>query len=275
MADRIRSPFVARLATLAAATTLLGCTAGPAAEHTLDLGPERPARVPISRGDLLPWTRPGFVGPARLEAMGEHAECVARFEIVEGPDAGAILIESRRPGPTDRSWLVSRRLEDEAGPREERLLVLDADDGPLVMPSMLNFVRGVRVEMDPPTIVLPALIDPAQPITRELRMRLPLLANPRRLRDRGIGTSELTYPHDQRVRTPAGIFNARLLREVFTSRLGTATAVRATDRWFAPGVGLIAERWVEDVRVLGVVVERSRQAIRILPPAADRPATGP
>lgn len=252
-----------------------GCAAGPAADDPLELGPLRPPRGTLARADLLPWTSPHFKGTTRFESIAEGDAPTTRFEIVEGPDTGALLIETRRPGPTERSWLVSRRVDGEAGPREERLLVLNSDDGPLLMPEMLNFARGVRVEMDPPTIVLPARIDPAQPITRELRMRLPLLANPRRLRDRGIGTSELTYPHDQRVRTPAGIFNAHLLREVFTSRLGTATAVRTTDRWFAPEVGLVAERWTEEVRVLGVVVDRSRQAIRLLPPAAPPPASEP
>ncbi len=243
----------------------------------LSLEGARQARAAALIGDLLPWTDPARAGASSLEARTGESEWTAAYEILEGANAGGILLQTRRPGLEPGTWTTTRRVRGEAEALEERFQTIDPADGSLVLAHSLNFERGVRVEMTPAPVAVPARIEPGQTLSREMRIRLPLLDNPKRLREKGSALSEMTYLDDQRVNTAAGRFDAAHLREVFTSRFAAATAVRTIDRWFARGGGLVAERWVEEVRVLGVVVERTRFAIRVLPPTAigqPEPAAG-
>lgn len=228
-------------------------------------------------GELLPWARADGAAPATLEERTEDGAWRSRFEIVEGPHAGKRMIVSRRDGETPGNWTITREIEGRVQPLEKGVYRIDPGDGSLIMPRLLNYERGVRVEMDPPGLTFPARLEPGESVARESRMRLPLLGNPSRLREQGTGRSQVSLIGAQRVRTRAGTFDALHLREVFESRFSSATAVRTIDRWFAPNAGLIAETWSEEVRALGIVIERSRQAILALPPSpgSDETASRP
>lgn len=233
----------------------------------LSLEPARPPKTAATIQELLPWTRPGHAAPVSFEIESPPGEFVTAYEVIEGEHSGGILLEARREGPDPGTWIITRRIEGQEKPLEERHQALDAADGSLVLPYSLNFERGVRVEMDPPPFTVPARLEPGETLSREMRIRLPLIENPRRLREKGTALSEFTYVDDQRVRTDVGTFDARHLREVFTSRFAAANAVRTIDRWYSPGRGLVAERWHEEVTVLGVVIERTNFAMRVIAPA--------
>lgn len=232
----------------------------------LALEAARAPRATATLHELLPWTNARNAKPSPFETETPEGEFVTAYEILEGPNTGGVMLQVRAPGLTPTSWFITRRVEGDGVSLEERAQTIDPSGDSLVLSYSLNFERGVRVDMDPAPITVPARIEPGETLTREMRIRLPLLDNPKRLREKGTAISEITYLDDQRIRTADGTFDTKHFREVFTSRFAAATAVRTTDRWFAPGKGLIAERWSEAVSVLGVVIERTKFAMRILTP---------
>ncbi|MDX2113999.1 MAG: hypothetical protein SFZ24_00075 [Planctomycetota bacterium] len=252
---------------------LAGCASKrPAgAGATLDLWEQRDPGRAASLASLVPWARQSGGKPASLERALGSERFEARFLVLEGAHAGKVMVQTREPGPEPGSWRLTRSIVDADEPQEQRLQQLDAATGDLVLAQQLNFERGVIVELAPFPVTVPATLTPGAALEREMSIRLPLIDNPRRLREKGTATSQMSYTADQRVSTPAGSFDARLLREVFTSRLNMATAVRTIERWLAPDAAIVAERWNEEVTVFGVVVERSRQTIVALDPDPDSP----
>lgn len=246
---------------------LAGCSTAP----TQGAWVREEARPPKLRADLrelIPWTADGGQ-PTDYEIEAEPGVFVTTYEVVEGPDAGALMRSTRRPGPEAGTWLMTRKLDSEDEPREERLQLIDPSSGGLILRSMKNFERNVNVQFSPGALTVPASLAPDQSVVSEMSLRLPYLDRPGKLREKGTGRAEITYAADQRVRIGERSVDTRLLREIFTTTLTSAVATRTIERCFAPGKGLVAERWEEEVRVFGVVVERSVQAIRVLPPGEE------
>lgn len=242
-----------------------GCTSKPIKGDPLSLEAPRPAHAEFTLSEVFPWTAGERAKPTDLEIELSDGVWTTRFEVLEGPATGGVMIQTRRAAPEPGAWTLTRQFENQENAQEERHLRLD-ESGSLIMSEMLNFERGVRVEMEPPGLAVPSRLEPGGTVERASKLRLPLIDNPKRLREKGTGRAEIAYLDEQRVQTRAGVFDAMHLQEVFTSRFSAASAVRTIDRWYAPGNSLVAERWVEEVTVLGVVIERSRQAIRALPP---------
>jgi hypothetical protein len=251
---------------------LPACTSPIIEGDLLSLEPARAPKSAATLTELLPWATATNPKPSPLESESPEGEFTTRYEVLEGDNTGSVMLQVRAPGLSPTSWFITRRVEGEPTALEERFQTIDARDGSLVLPYSLNFERGVRVDMDPAPITVPARIEPGDTLTRELKIRLPLLEDPKRLREKGTAISEFNYVGDQRIHTAAGVFETKHLREVFTSRFSAASAIRTIDRWYAPGQGLIAERWSEEVTVLGIVIERTKLAIRVLPPRV--PETG-
>lgn len=249
-----------------AAFLLSGCAAASRESPPVEDGPLRSGVDAFVLSEHVPWSAGDGAGPSAIEGEIGPGVFETLYVIVEGPKAGKLMRVTRRAGADSRSWILTRRIEGEGGPQEERFQAIDPADGSLVLASMKNHERGVIVETSPAALTAPARIDPAATITREMTMKLPRLDQPTRLREKGTARSELTYAGDQLIATPGGAFEARLLREVFVSDLTNAIAKRTIERWFAEGVGLVAERWEEEVRVFGVVIERSVQGIRVIGP---------
>lgn len=223
----------------------------------------RPASRTLTLADMVPWAAREGDAPTSIERKEGASEYIVMYEVTEGAHKGAVLRESRRPGPTPASWLITRHIEGEAKAQEERLQKLDESSGSLLLPSTKNFERNVAVLFDPPALTAPAILGAGETVRTEFKMRLPILDKPSKLREKGTGRSEITSVSEQRIRTGAGEFDAVLVREVFTSDFSKASAVRTIDRWYAPGVGLVAERWHEEVKAFGIPIESSSQAIRV------------
>lgn len=238
----------------------------------LPIEPPRPARSAIELESLIPWARRVKPMPTPLERETSPGVFETRYAIVDGPMKGGTLLMSREARSEGAGWTITSRVEGRDAPLDVRHQSIDPDDGSLVLTLLVNHERGVRVEMTPAPVTVPARLAPGDRLARDVALRLPLIENPRRLREKGTGRSEFTYEGEQEVTTPAGTFAAHLLREVFTSRFSAATAVRTIDRWYAKNRGLIAERWEEEVTVFGVVVERSIRGMVVLP--TDGEASG-
>lgn len=214
--------------------------------------------------------------PSEAEAKGEKGALEAVYDVVEGEPRGGALILARAPGDGPGVWQLSRRNQKSGALIDESTVALE-DSGDVVLRKSLNHERGVRVMLDPPIRVLPKKLEAGAPLSQAAQIRLPYIKTPSKLRERGDATSELTLLGRQSVRVMGKDVEAFVVREVFTSKLQAATAVRTTDRWYAPGLGLVAERWQEEVTALGLVVERSGRAILLRGPpgaAASKSASG-
>lgn len=265
--------MIFRTATWTLAVLLLAlsaCSKQTIEGDPLSLESARSARGSRTLLSIIPWATTDRPAPTSLETEAEDGMFLTIYEVLEGEHAGERLLQIRSLGHEPGAWRLTRRLTSKTEPLEMRYQTIES--GALMLSYSLNHERGVRVEMDPAALTLPELLEPGKTITREMKLRLPLLDNPKRLREKGTGISEITYVDDQAVQTAAGRFDAAHVREVFTSRFSAATAERIIDRWFAPGAGLIAERWTEEVRVLGVVIEQNGMTIRVLPPGSAEPA---
>lgn len=255
------------LALMVVVVGLAGCAgssggkAVPAEDAASDLlgrGAERPASAD---GFPVEQVFPYFFEEATGE-QGSHA-MVSRFDVVEGPRAGKVLEVRQQHIPGTRRWSVVRMVDGETAPLERR--VQEVRDGPAVyLVEFWNDERGVRVVFEPDPLTMPAVLAAGQMVSEEQKMTLPTIKDPKKIRERGTGRMELTYVGNQMVTTPVGTFECAKTREVYTSKLKNATAVRTMDRWYAAEIGLVAERWEETVTILGgVVVERTVHAMRL------------
>lgn len=215
----------------------------------------------LAARDVMPWL---FDAEARAHT--------ARYLIVEGEHAGDHLLEVREPIELDgggSAWKVTREAVAQgadAGSGEvlnERVFAI-ADDRGIVLDSMVNHARGVIVEFDPKMRSMPESLEPGAPFERESDVRLPKIANPEQLRDQGSAKMTLELLGAQRVTTPMSSFEALRSLETFITDTRFAKATRTIERWIAPDTGVVAERWSEDVKALGLFGGSSRQAILLL-----------
>lgn len=211
--------------------------------------------------DVMPWL---FEADARAHT--------ARYLIVEGEHAGDHLLEVREPIDLEgggSGWRVTREAvapDADAGSGEvlnERVFAI-AGDGGIVLDAMTNHARGVIVEFDPKMISMPETLDLGEPFERESAVRLPRLSNPEQLRDQGSARMTLELLGSQRAQTPADSFEALRALETFITDTRFAKATRTIERWVAPGAGVVAERWTEDVRAMGIFGGSSSQAILLI-----------
>jgi len=227
------------------------------------------------------------VYPALSVAGTNQPPAPARFRVIAGQHTGKVLtvrherIPPATPEQEGERWDVSRFVSASdvsagapadaasapAAPGaliERRQHVLLA--GPTLMLHQIeNHDRSVRIEFKPDALSMPASLAPAAAAPSTHAIRIVDLKNPRKLRERGTGDSQLVYENDQTITVPAGTFETRITRETYTSTLQHAVATRVIVRWYAPApVGLVRERWTEEVKALGLIVERSEHEMELI-----------
>jgi hypothetical protein len=235
---------------------------------------EDAATDPLGRGEERPASAEGlavervfpFIMSESAQASASGQTMIAVYDVVEGQHSGEMLeVWSKREGDAQR-WWVERRIASEGGKgRRLERRVQEVREGPAVyLVEFWNDERGVRVVFEPDPLTMPAVLVAGETVSTEQKMTLPTIQNPKKIRERGTGRMELTYVGDQMMVTPFGTLECAKTREVYTSKLKNATAVRTMDRWYAAEIGLVAERWEETVTILGgVVVERTVHAMRL------------
>lgn len=252
-----------------------GSTAASRAESAV--GPDRPASAPLMMPEAIPFLAPGFTGPTALETQESDAEgmpvFVSRSRIVEGDAKGGLIVVERSDAGEGR-WRLRTYLEPSgaSGPGEQsRRLLQDevvgrsAEGGAALLES-INHAEGVIVRIAPALLILPGALGVDEEFTQKARMTLPLISNPARLREQGAVTKSMRVEGWQRLEAEGGSFDCVRVRETHVSHLSLAKSERITTSWYAPGVGLIAQRYTEEVKALGLTVRsRARSIEAILP----------
>jgi hypothetical protein len=255
-------------------TSMVACQSSRLSGAALTLDPEVPAAEPLKAIEAYPFLDKGFSGPTDIESSTSGADgaevFASRYAIVDGQDKGGALRMERRPAEQAGAWrmatyLIANGKTGKSTLTQEQTIALSSDGGAVITASTDN-AEGVIVEFDPDMLALPAELAMSKTFDQESKMRLPLFENPKKTREHGRGEKTLELLGMQSVRSRAGVFQCAHVREVFTSDLSMATAVRTTDHWYAPGVGLIARRWEEKVTALGLTVKQRAQAYVVLPP---------
>lgn len=189
------------------------------------------------------------------------------YEIVEGGDSGATLrreFVARSDGLTELREVNARTGETLS------IVTLSRDErGSVVVHETVRPRRDLITRFDPPLLFAPAGLAPGQTVTQSLSVTTHTIADPSRTRDRGEGSLELTRGEDliaEGERAPFATLTATL-----RLRLGVASVESVTVTTLGVGDlgpadpsrrGLRSRDSSRTVRVLGLVVEREREAIR-------------
>jgi len=177
----------------------------------------------------------------------------SRFDILRGDHLGETLILTTTR--EDDRATITRTLESGTVLNTQRIrLQLDA----AAETGFENNERNVIVRLSPRQALWPI-----SGSTQNMRIRLPRLDKPDKLKERGTATSTTTIESIDLLETPDGPIEAVRVRTVFESDLRAATARRVTDRWYTNELGLVAERWDEIVKAFGLTVEQSARTIRL------------
>jgi hypothetical protein len=231
---------------LSAAWLLAGCASPPSSEGPAEPAPfavleSRPPAAPLEGDDLYPFR------------AGDRVQ-----QIVGGEDAGLRIVFSGAP---------CDRLDAEYALviGEERTEYWAHDDaGNIVMPAVIDHEQQALTRFDPPLLIAGRRMVAGEPETIEVGMRVLDARDPRRQRERGTATRTIEYVGDERVRTPLGQFTAQRVEIRFRADLTFARAVETTTCWVVPGVGVVAVREEEEVRILGLLGERKHRLLVLI-----------
>jgi hypothetical protein len=212
--------------------------------------------------------------PDALRALDEGEATARRFALIEGEGAPGVMVDETRPGEVAGQALIVTTYEGEKQPRRARVIA-KRDDGALVMPSMDNIDREVRVVFEPPLLVFPAALDPGATVREQSKMTVHPIDKPARVKERGTGTIDITFVALERIELHGKPVDAARVRVVFRSDLRAADAEHVTERWLDPGgeeegadaaragSGTLRESWAEEVVVLGLAKTTTRQTFEV------------
>jgi len=160
------------------------------------------------------------------------------YRIVAGAHQGQTEIERFEPARRDAPRTDWTR--NVGG--EYVLDIRSVSDGSLVLPREVIRSQGVVVHFEPPLTYLIAGLRPGERRTAESRMSVFSAENPRLRRYSGRIISTTAYVGAYRVRTPAGAFDAALIRTDYAIEVfGVVSVQDVLYTLYAAGVGKIAE----------------------------------
>jgi hypothetical protein len=232
--------------TLGAALTLAlsGCSSTPAPPPS-DFGPVREAPGAVS----LTETRPLLVATS--------GEASRRFTIVAGDEEGRTRILQIR-AHDDQNIIQRTMLDGDDNPLSLQNFAVAAD-GNLVSWRDVNYAHEVFTEFKPPMVIFPKELAPARPVTQSLEFIVHPLAERQKVKQRGRAEVTISLVGLQTVQLADGSADAIHVQTKLTVDFGAANVERTTDEWFLPGVGLIADSFDEQIKVLGVTTEHTTQ----------------
>ena len=230
---------------LGAGLALTGCHTTPAPPPS-QFGPVRPAESTVSLTDARPFL------------IATSGEASRRFKIVAGDDEGRVRIVQVR-AHDDQNILVRTSLEDAKDPLSVQSFAVSAE-GDLVSWRDTNYAHEVFTEFDPPMIIFPREFDASgAPITQSVEFIVHPLADRQKVKQRGKAEVTITLLGRQAIQLPGGEADAIYVQTKLVVDFGPAKVERTTDEWFLPGVGLIADSFDEQIKVLGVTTEHTTQ----------------
>ena len=229
-----------------------------------------------------PPTTPGLFGPTRASGaglamtdawafvlgVGEDQSRSRTFEIVAGESSGH---ERRLDVRTeDGEIVVTSTIVGEEHPESVDRWTVSAD-GSLVALRSMTRDHEVITGFDPPLLVFPKRLEPGAPATMSNEFIVHPVAHPSRVKQRGKATLSITLVGIEEVTLGSGSIDALHVRSELKIDFGVAAVDRVTDQWFAVGKGeerdgiggIIAERYDETIKVLGIQTERHAGTMRL------------
>ena len=98
-------------------------------------------------------------------------------------------------------------------------------------------------------------------------MRVVDARRPGRLRESGTATVTVEYVDDQLLETPAGRFLAKRIVSRFVADLKLVHATTTSTTYVVPGVGVVAQQRVEEIKMLGLGSPSRLTFVLTSPPA--------
>ncbi len=173
--------------------------------------------------------------PARL-ARWEAGEWT--YLITSGPRRGEQEREVLAPiGRTSRGETWQRTIGETYTLRLSRMA-----DGSLVMPSEIAHAHGALVAFDPPLSYLMADLLPGEPRVFEGDMDVYRVKDPSTPWYSGSIRATTVHAGQYRIRTPAGVFDATLIRTDYRIQIfGVVSVTDTLFTFYAEGIGKVAE----------------------------------
>ncbi|MFN7020111.1 MAG: hypothetical protein ACK4WH_02125 [Phycisphaerales bacterium] len=236
--------------------TLAGLLGGCAATGAVSESDKGGAASGV-RFESGPARDPGVVGVAADEVL--DGDRLGMEFVAMDPAENASMTLDRR-GSAD-GWAEVRRECSGAGGTVASQTTLQrvGGGGEAIVEEVVNR-ENVRVVYEPPMVSFPSSLTAGSEHRQRTRMTVHPLAEPERVKARGHVESVVTVVGAERVRTPAGEFDAVHLRHTFVADLAPARVTNTADRWYARRVGLIAERRAERTTVAGVPIRSSAES---------------
>ncbi|MHC4948521.1 MAG: hypothetical protein ACYTG1_09695 [Planctomycetota bacterium] len=147
------------------------------------------------------------------------------------------------------------------------------DDGAAVLTAVVDHSDHAISLFDPPLVMCRPVMEPGRPVRTVSAMRVVDSRNPRRQRESGLATHEVTYVGDRRLETPDGPRRVHQIEIRFRADLRLARAAELSTMYVADGVA-VAERRDEQVRLLGAFTRRTRTVLVLDEAAADDAGRG-
>ena len=133
-------------------------------------------------------------------------------------------------------------------------------DGSVVLPREDDLHEKVRVEYDPPLLVLPARLGEGEikRVTSKVAVTVLETGAPRAS---GECVSTIAEIHERQIKTPAGTVNAYVVRQVRSMSLSVAKVGVVIDTSYAQVGGLVEQEYWEARKMLGLFGKQSHTKI--------------
>jgi hypothetical protein len=158
------------------------------------------------------------------------------YRIVGGDDRGQTeqhVVTGLKGDPSGADWRYA------VGAKSAQL-IKQTDDGSLVFVSLEDFDEGVISRYTPPEPALLAGMAPGDSKAFTIGVKVADLNSPQNVKHEG--TLDLTYSYlgAYRVNTPAGSYDAALIKWAYDGKIGPASVQDTQYRFFADNVGMVA-----------------------------------
>ena len=218
-----------------------------------------------------PWAPPDWAEPDPAPPPGEPVDEPAEVRAEElMPLTGRSAVFAVDP---DNPAVGAVEVHLEQQPAHWRIRVgglyethlLREADGALRARTEIDHEENVRVEYDPPILLLPEVLRVGEPVTDRTHM---VIRNRRTGAVRQQGPCKVTVElvHRREVRTPAGTMQAWVVRTVREADLGLADFRVVITEAYVPQRGLVAKHTDRVVRLLRAVPQRTVEHLLLMPP---------
>lgn len=221
---------------------------------------ERISEHVAERIEYIPWPTEDEI-PTAHAATGQSPRLVITRERTDAPEG----METTPMEPIT-SWLV-RRYRLGAGDNGTKSMVREArlvltEGGSVALSQEKNLIEGVVVDFEPPLWVLPAMLPSGGEacVFESVKMTVHPSDALDKVKASGKVQHTVCYEADETLNTPAGRFRTHRLVSRFEADLGTSRVENITTQWFAPDLGIIAERRHEQTFALGVRIRDNQES---------------